>query len=137
MRLTASAKDSASQVPPDGGKSAEYGGGPSGGRESWIRVASEADLVTSMSVSVDGHPVALFRTEEGIYALDDICSHEYSLLSEGEIWAGEVFCQKHGSRFNVRTGAVTGLPATQPVRTWSTKIEDGGIWIAWRPAKST
>jgi 3-phenylpropionate/trans-cinnamate dioxygenase ferredoxin subunit len=103
--------------------------------DGWIRVASEEALVTSLSVQVEEHPVAVFRTEEGIFALDDICSHEYSRLSEGEIWAGEVYCQKHGSRFNLRTGAVTGLPATQPVRTWAVKVESGGIWIALQPAK--
>jgi 3-phenylpropionate/trans-cinnamate dioxygenase ferredoxin component len=100
----------------------------------WVLAAAEAEVVTTLSVSVEGHPVALFRTEEGIFALDDICSHEYSLLSEGEIWAGEVYCQKHGSRFNLRTGAVTGLPATQPVRTWPVKVEAGKIWIAWDTA---
>ncbi len=98
----------------------------------WVRVAAEADLVTTMSVNVGGSPVALFRTEEGVFALDDICSHEYSRLSEGEVWAGEVYCQKHGSRFNLRTGAVTGLPATQPVRAWAVKVESGQIWIAPR-----
>ena len=103
----------------------------------WIRVAGEEDLVTTLSVTVEGHPVAVFRTEAGIFALDDICSHEYSRLSEGEIWAGEVYCQKHGSRFNLTTGAVTGLPATQPVKTWEVKIQDGGIWIAWGAARHT
>lgn len=127
MPLPASAKDSTPPVPPSSG-------GPTS--TSWVRVAVEEDLVTSMSVSVEGRLVAIFRTEEGIFALDDICSHEYSRLSEGEVWAGEVYCQKHGSRFNLRTGAVTGLPATQPVHTWSAKIEDGGIWVAWRPAES-
>jgi len=101
----------------------------------WVRVASEEDLVTSLGVQVGDHPVAVFRTEEGIFALDDICSHEYSRLSEGDVWAGEVYCQKHGSRFNLRTGAVTGLPATQAVRTWAVKVESGGIWIAQQPAK--
>lgn len=103
----------------------------------WVRVAAESDLVTSIAVTVEGHPVALFRTEEGIFALDDICSHEYSRLSEGEVWAGEVYCQKHGSRFNLATGAVTGLPATQPVRAWPVKVQDGGIWIAWDAARHT
>lgn len=98
----------------------------------WVKVASDADLVSTMSVEVDGHPVALFRTDEGVYALDDICSHEYSRLSEGDVWAGEVYCQKHGSRFNLRTGAVTGLPATKPVGTWDVKVEDGEIWVASR-----
>ena len=104
--------------------------------QTWVMAAAEEELVTTLSVNVEGHPVALFRTEEGIYALDDICSHEYSLLSEGEIWAGEVYCQKHGSRFNLRTGAVTGLPATQAVRTWPVKVEAGKIWIAWDTAES-
>ncbi len=101
----------------------------------WIRVASDEDLVTSMCVTVDGTAVALFRTEEGVYALDDVCSHEYSRLSEGDVWAGEVYCPKHGSRFSLKTGAVTGLPATQPVRTWPVKVEDGGIWIEWKSQK--
>jgi 3-phenylpropionate/trans-cinnamate dioxygenase ferredoxin component len=104
--------------------------------QTWVMAAVAEELVTTLSVNVEGHPVALFRTEEGIYALDDICSHEYSRLSEGEIWAGEVYCQKHGSRFNLRTGAVTGLPATQAVRTWPVKVEAGKIWIAWDTAES-
>jgi 3-phenylpropionate/trans-cinnamate dioxygenase ferredoxin subunit len=101
----------------------------------WVRVASEQELVTSMCVKVEGTAVALFRTEEGVFALDDVCSHEYSRLSEGDVWGGEVYCPKHGSRFSLATGAVTGLPATQPVRTWQVKVEDGGIWIAWQSQK--
>ena len=119
-----------STVPPEGGAQQTR-------TQGWIRVAAEKDLVTGLSVTVEGHPVAIFRTEEGLFALDDICSHEYSRLSEGEVWAGEVYCQKHGSRFNLATGAVTGLPATQPVRTWPVKIQDGGIWIAWGTAELT
>ena len=130
MPLPASAKDSTPRMPPDGGRPRS---GPDG--MDWVRVASEEDLVTSLGVQVGDHPVAVFRTEEGIFALDDICSHEYSRLSEGDVWAGEVYCQKHGSRFNLRTGAVTGLPATQAVRTWAVKVESGGIWIAQQPAK--
>ncbi len=99
----------------------------------WVKVAREADLVTSLSVEVQGTPVAIFRTEEGIFALDDICSHEYSRLSEGEVWAGEVYCPKHGSRFALRTGAVTGLPATKPVRAWPVKVENGEIWVHCPP----
>ncbi|HUI72492.1 MAG TPA: non-heme iron oxygenase ferredoxin subunit [Spirochaetia bacterium] len=103
--------------------------------ETWIKVASESELVTSKCVTVEGAAIALFRTEQGIYALDDVCSHEYSRLSEGEIWEGEVYCPKHGSRFSLATGAVTGLPATQPVHAWPVKVEKGEIWIAWQSRK--
>jgi nitrite reductase/ring-hydroxylating ferredoxin subunit len=101
----------------------------------WVRAALAEELVSTLSVMIEGNPVALFRTEEGIFALDDICSHEYSRLSEGDVWAGEVYCQKHGSRFNLRTGAVTGLPATKPVGTWDVKVENGEIWIESRTKK--
>jgi 3-phenylpropionate/trans-cinnamate dioxygenase ferredoxin component len=97
--------------------------------EGWVKVASEAELVTTLAVKIGEAPVALFRTEEGIYALDDICSHEYARLSEGEVWGGEVYCPKHGSRFNLRTGAVAGLPATMPVKSWQVRVENGEIWV--------
>ena len=96
----------------------------------WKRVIAEAELDGQVGVQVDDSSVALFRTEDGIFALDDICSHEYSRLSLGEVWGGEVYCEKHGSRFNLATGAVTGLPATAPVTAWKVKVEEGSIWVA-------
>jgi nitrite reductase/ring-hydroxylating ferredoxin subunit len=96
----------------------------------WVRVAEEGEAFSSKAVVVDGKRVALFRQPEGLFALDDVCSHEYSLLSEGEVWDGEVYCPKHGSCFNLATGAVTGLPATDPVGSWKVKVEEGGIWVA-------
>jgi nitrite reductase/ring-hydroxylating ferredoxin subunit len=96
-------------------------------------VAEEAALAPEegLAVRCEGHPIALFRLENGVYALDDICSHEYSRLSEGEIWEGEVYCPKHGSRFDIRSGAVHGLPATQPVGSHPVKVEGGAIYILW------
>ncbi len=96
----------------------------------WMKVANENDLNYTMAVEAKGKKIALFRLEDGVYALDDICSHEYSRLSEGEVWDGDVYCPKHGSRFEVRTGKVHGLPATKPVRSYPVKVEDGGIYVS-------
>jgi nitrite reductase/ring-hydroxylating ferredoxin subunit len=100
------------------------------GGEDWVKVLREEELVGAMSALVGSERVALFRTDEGIFALDDICSHEYSRLSEGEVEDGQVACAKHGSRFDLRTGAVTGFPATRGVRTWAVKAEGGWIWLS-------
>jgi 3-phenylpropionate/trans-cinnamate dioxygenase ferredoxin subunit len=83
-------------------------------------------------VELEGHPLALFKLEDGLFALDDICSHEYSRLSEGEIWDDEVYCPKHGSRFNIHSGAVRGLPAVKPVGSYPVKVEDGRILVLWQ-----
>ena len=98
----------------------------------WVRVADEADLPegeSAVGVTHAGKRLALFRLEAGVYALDDVCSHEFSLLSEGEIWDRDVYCPKHGSRFSIQTGAVQGLPATEPVQAYPAKVEDGGIYV--------
>ncbi len=97
----------------------------------WVRVADETALRTRMGVEWSGHRIALFRLPDGVYALDDVCSHEYSLLSEGEIWESEVYCPKHGSRFDIRSGEVRSLPAVAPVRTYPVRVQDGGIYVQW------
>jgi 3-phenylpropionate/trans-cinnamate dioxygenase ferredoxin subunit len=97
-----------------------------------VRVASTADLpVGAMTrVEVGGVPVCLVHAEDGnFYAIDDTCSHEEYSLSEGELWDMTVECPRHGSRFDVRTGAVTGLPAVFPVKAYPVTVENGDIYI--------
>jgi nitrite reductase/ring-hydroxylating ferredoxin subunit len=95
----------------------------------WIKVASENDLKGRLRVLHNENAYVLFRLDGEIYALDDVCSHEYSRLSEGEVFRGQVACPKHGSRFDIRTGKVTGFPATRPVNTYPVKVEAGQIYI--------
>ena len=102
--------------------------------DEWVLVADIEelpDIEESMRVEIDRHPLAIFRLEDGIYALDDICSHEFSRLSEGEIWGEVVFCPKHGSRFDIRSGAVKGLPAIKPVASYPVRVEEGKVYVRW------
>jgi 3-phenylpropionate/trans-cinnamate dioxygenase ferredoxin subunit len=96
------------------------------------RVASTADLaVDAMKrVDVDGTPVCLAHAEDGnFYALNDICTHEEFFLSDGELWGMDVECPQHGSRFNLQTGKVTGLPAVIPATTYRVTVEDGDVYV--------
>ena len=95
----------------------------------WVACGKASDLRETMRVEVDGEEIALFRLDDGIFALDDICSHEYSRLSEGEIWDDEVYCPKHGSRFEIKTGKVRSLPAFKPVGSYPVKVDDDTIYI--------
>jgi 3-phenylpropionate/trans-cinnamate dioxygenase ferredoxin subunit len=40
-----------------------------------------------------------------------------------------VECWLHGSRFDLRTGKPTGLPATVPVPVYETRIEDDDVLV--------
>jgi 3-phenylpropionate/trans-cinnamate dioxygenase ferredoxin subunit len=81
-------------------------------------------------VQVDGVPICLARLDSGeVFAISDVCSHEEVELSDGELDGEDIECPAHGSRFNVRTGAVSGLPANAPVATHSVTVENGEISV--------
>ncbi|MDQ6884351.1 MAG: non-heme iron oxygenase ferredoxin subunit [Candidatus Dormibacteraeota bacterium] len=81
-------------------------------------------------VAIDGVPICLVHAEDDkFYAINDICTHEDYSLSEGDLWEMSVECPRHGSRFDVRTGKVTGLPAVIPAKTYPVTVENGEIFV--------
>src|SRR2546421_11878106 len=81
---------------------------------------------------VEGREIAVVNCgDEGFRALDDICSHAHSHLSEGEVDCdfGTIECPKHGSTFDLETGRPRTLPATMPVKTYTVKVENDEIQI--------
>ena len=90
----------------------------------------ELDVDTMKQVVVDGEVVCLAHAEDGsFYAIADTCTHEEYSLSEGELWGLDVECPAHGSRFNLRTGAVAGLPAVIPARTYPVTLEGDDVFV--------
>lgn len=96
---------------------------------SWVRVCDESEMKSVRRFEHGERAYAIFRLSDGLFALDDICSHEYARLSEGEVWHGQVMCPKHGSRFDIKSGKVEGLPATKPVHTYAVKTEAGVVYL--------
>jgi 3-phenylpropionate/trans-cinnamate dioxygenase ferredoxin subunit len=83
-----------------------------------------------LRVEANGVPVCLARLASGeVFALSDLCSHEDIELSDGELDGEDIECPAHGSRFNVRTGEVSGLPAEDPVATYPVTVEDGKVIV--------
>ncbi|MEJ5946016.1 non-heme iron oxygenase ferredoxin subunit [Pseudokineococcus basanitobsidens] len=78
-------------------------------------------------------PVVVVRDEDGAYhALADECSHQAVLLSDGEDDAVEgcaLECWLHGSRFDLRTGAPSGLPATRPVPVYRVEVDGDDLLV--------
>ena len=90
------------------------------------------NLVQSYLTATDGIevPVAVARTDDGeFYAINDICSHGEVSLSEGEIIGCEVECWAHGARFDLRTGAVTELPAMDPVPAYPIRVDGERVLV--------
>jgi len=99
----------------------------------FVRVCSVDDLPTvgALQVEVGEERVAVVRDSAGdIHAIDDTCSHANVSLSEGDVEDGEIECWLHGSRFDLRSGEPTGLPAVTPIAVYPVKIDGGDVFVS-------
>jgi len=83
----------------------------------------------AIRVELEGIPICLARSGGEVFAISDLCSHADVSLAEGDIEDGEVECWLHGSRFNLRTGQPSGLPATKPVATYPVTVEGDDVLV--------
>ena len=93
-------------------------------------VGSLADFTGDLTaVRVGDENIVVARTETGLYALDDCCSHDACPLSDGVVEDDVLICPCHGSEFDLRTGEALSLPATEPVRTFALAVADGLVYV--------
>ncbi len=99
------------------------------------RACAMADVPVDepLAVTVGDYDVAIARSGEGegaeVFAVQDECSHAAIALSDGEVADCTVECWLHGSRFDLRTGKPTGLPATEPVATFPVEVRAGDVYV--------
>jgi 3-phenylpropionate/trans-cinnamate dioxygenase ferredoxin subunit len=75
-------------------------------------------------------PVSVFHTDEGeLYAIDDTCTHQDASLADGWLEGCLIECPLHASRFDLRTGQVSGPPAKRPIRTHIVSVRDGTVFV--------
>ena len=58
-----------------------------------------------------------------------MCSHEESRCPRARSTDHTVECWLHGSRFDLRTGKPTGLPATEPVPVYPVRIDGDDVYV--------
>ena len=97
----------------------------------FVRVCGLGELEedTPKRVELDGTPISVVRTEGEVFAIHDICSHANVSLAEGEVDDCHIECWLHGSRFDLRTGKPTGLPATEPVSTFPVEVRGADVYV--------
>lgn len=72
-----------------------------------VQVANKNEIPsgTMRAFPVDGTQVLVANCEGSIYAVSNICTHMGGHLAEGKLDGCVVTCPRHGSGFDVRTGA--------------------------------
>ena len=100
----------------------------------FVKVCCVDDIAVGDAISAEHRrrrrsPSCTPRTAT-FYAIYDECSHAAVPLSEGEVDGCTLECWLHGSRFDLRTGEPTGLPATVPVPVYPVEIRDGFVFVS-------
>ena len=98
----------------------------------WIDAAA-IDAVPAddvIGLMVGGRDIALYRAEGTIYATDNLCTHGAGRLCDGFLEGHEIECPLHQGKFDIRTGQPTYDPATEAIRSYPVKIEDGRVFLA-------
>jgi len=95
------------------------------------RVCSVAEVRTDepLGVHAGDYDVAIARDGDEFFAIQDLCSHAEVALSEGDVDGCTIECWLHGSRFDLRTGKPTGLPATEPVATFPVEVRGDDVYV--------
>ena len=82
------------------------------------------------AVTIEGRDVLVCHTKEGVFALDNVCTHAYARLHEGRLRGVRLICPLHGASFDVRSGSVLGPPAAQPLTPHAVRATQGVIEVA-------
>jgi anthranilate 1,2-dioxygenase ferredoxin component len=99
--------------------------------ETWQSVMAEADYPAEGKVAtkLGGWHILIAKTDDGLSAVNDRCTHAASLLSTGRIRRGAVMCPLHGARFELASGKCLG-GGYRDLRVFPLRIQAGMIEVA-------
>lgn len=81
-------------------------------------------------VTVAGRDVLICHARDGVFAVDNICTHALARMDEGRLRGVRLICPLHGASFDIRDGRVLGAPATRPLPSYPVRVVAGMIEVA-------
>jgi toluene monooxygenase system ferredoxin subunit len=102
------------------------------------KIASLDDIWSGemMGLDVDGHGILVVNIEDHIYAYADVCPHQKSRLSEGDLTQRTLRCARHHWEFDVCTGRGMN-PQTACLQAVPVTLESRDIFLVLDDAHST
>lgn len=101
----------------------------------WYVAAWESEVADApFARTILDEPVVLFRTQDGVVALEDRCCHRALPLSMGRVVGDRLQCGYHGLEFDgtgacVKVPGQTRIPPGAEVRSYPVAQRYGWIWI--------
>lgn len=96
----------------------------------WVKVCKDDALLPGNATEYlyEKERIAVFRTADGYYAIDNVCPHQGALLNEGVVRNNRVTCPWHAWSFGLKDG-VCNINARLNLETYPVKLEEGFVWL--------
>jgi nitrite reductase/ring-hydroxylating ferredoxin subunit/DMSO/TMAO reductase YedYZ heme-binding membrane subunit len=103
-------------------------------KEGFVKVCRVDALEESRAkiFCIDEERIAVYKHENKLYAIHNVCKHQGGPLGEGKIIDGCITCPWHGYQYLPHNGQ-SPPPFTEKVNTYDVKVEDGMLWINPKP----
>jgi 3-phenylpropionate/trans-cinnamate dioxygenase ferredoxin component len=97
----------------------------------WLDITAieEVPFGTKKSFQTPHEAIVIVNLDGDFYALQDLCTHDGGILSNGWLEKEDLVCPRHGAHFSVKTGEALTAPAYEPINTFPVKIENGRIKV--------
>jgi len=97
----------------------------------WRRVASRSKLTPTnpLAVEVGDKLIGLYLVDGTVYAIGNLCTHEFAILTEGLVEGDAIECPLHQARFSIKSGKVLSEPADTDVPSYPVKVSDDDIYV--------
>lgn len=98
--------------------------------DGFVKVCKTEDFVEGKAkiFCVDKERIAVYRHENRLYAIHNVCKHQGGPLGEGKILDGCITCPWHGYQYLPQNGQ-SPPPFQEKVSTYDIKVAGGEVWL--------
>lgn len=99
-------------------------------KEGFVNVCgiSEFEEGRAKMFCIGGERIAVYKHENKLYAIHNVCKHQGGPLGEGKIIDGCITCPWHGYQYLPNNGQ-SPPPFTEKVSTYDVRIDEGQVWL--------
>jgi nitrite reductase/ring-hydroxylating ferredoxin subunit len=99
--------------------------------ENWVKVATTGEVRDGEVVgkNVADKPIAVCNLGGEFYALDNVCTHAFALMSDGWIEGDTIECPLHAGKFEIRTGKGLGDPIDDDLKVYPVRVSGDDVEI--------
>lgn len=89
---------------------------------------SEIPTMLPRKVSIKGRSVLICRGEQGVFAVDELCSHKSLSMAFGVVHEGKIICPHHQYTFDLDTGRCS-MRRCAPINTYPVEVVDEEVFV--------